>query len=434
MTTDFDFDDEPTNDEEEVVVVEEEAPSRSPLRAILLIVLAVVLVCCLGALALRTLGGNLVANLPIPGLGAPEVEAPVIVPEEEEATAPAEETTEVVVPAPEAEEPSAEEPVPAPGAEETVVTEMPAEEAVEPLEETVEPLEETVEPAEEMVEPMEEETVEPAEEMAEPTVTVVVVPGPTATQTPVLAASPTTEAGPTVVVTTDACQDNDPPVAQDNGPYTAMLGKGQAFITFKATGSSDPDGSIVKYEWDFGDGVTGTGQTATHGYTSAGSYTVTLTVTDNCGATGQSTTQATIVGRTPPANNNNDVSAPATATAPPPATAAAQPASVTVGFCYLVQPGNTLFGIAQNYGVSLEDLAEINRVSSDYLVAVGQGIFIPTGEINPGGRNVYQVQSGDTLTGIASQCGLSVTALASANNIAKDANLVPGQFIVIPTQ
>ena len=54
-------------------------------------------------------------------------------------------------------------------------------------------------------------------------------------------------------------------------------------ITFDASASYDPDGTVVSYAWDFGDGTTSTGITATHSYATEGSYTVTLQVTDNDG-------------------------------------------------------------------------------------------------------------------------------------------------------
>jgi hypothetical protein len=52
-------------------------------------------------------------------------------------------------------------------------------------------------------------------------------------------------------------------------------------VAFNASGSYDPDGTIVSYSWDFGDLATGSGVTTSHRFTSPGTYNVTLTVTDN---------------------------------------------------------------------------------------------------------------------------------------------------------
>ncbi|MCW3134380.1 MAG: phospholipase D-like domain-containing protein [Methanophagales archaeon] len=56
-------------------------------------------------------------------------------------------------------------------------------------------------------------------------------------------------------------------------------------ITFEASNSTDPGGTIEEYEWDFGDGENAEGEIVTHSYPSSGNYTVKLTVTDNEEAT-----------------------------------------------------------------------------------------------------------------------------------------------------
>jgi poly(hydroxyalkanoate) depolymerase family esterase len=56
-------------------------------------------------------------------------------------------------------------------------------------------------------------------------------------------------------------------------------------VDFDGSGSSDPDGSIASYGWDFDDGSTATGETTSHSWDSTGTYSVVLTVTDDDGAT-----------------------------------------------------------------------------------------------------------------------------------------------------
>ena len=63
---------------------------------------------------------------------------------------------------------------------------------------------------------------------------------------------------------------------------------------FDATGSTDSDGTIASYAWDFGDGVTADTATASHTYAEAGTYNVKLTVTDNEGEITELTKQVTV--------------------------------------------------------------------------------------------------------------------------------------------
>src|SRR5207302_1027719 len=75
---------------------------------------------------------------------------------------------------------------------------------------------------------------------------------------------------------------NQPPVAVAGGPYS---GAGANTIRFDGSGSYDPDNNLpLSYAWTFGDGGAGTGATPTHVYVAAGTYSVTLSVTDAKGA------------------------------------------------------------------------------------------------------------------------------------------------------
>ena len=84
---------------------------------------------------------------------------------------------------------------------------------------------------------------------------------------------------------------NQPPVASAGADRTVMVNQA---VSFSSTGSSDADGSISAYVWNFGDGSSASGASASKTYAAAGAYTVTLTVTDNAGATASDAAVVTV--------------------------------------------------------------------------------------------------------------------------------------------
>ncbi|MBU1914923.1 MAG: PKD domain-containing protein, partial [Candidatus Thermoplasmatota archaeon] len=85
-----------------------------------------------------------------------------------------------------------------------------------------------------------------------------------------------------------------PPVARFT-PTASYLN-----VAVDGSASSDADGTIVSYDWTFGDGSIASGMTASHSYAAAGTYTITLTVTDNDGLTGSTSQQVTVTLPPPP--------------------------------------------------------------------------------------------------------------------------------------
>jgi LysM repeat protein len=104
---------------------------------------------------------------------------------------------------------------------------------------------------------------------------------------------------------------------------------------------------------------------------------------------------------------------------------------------YVVMPGDTLFSIAQFYGVSVEDLAARNGIVNVNVLEVGQELVIPVEGAAPpqapvSGEQTYVVQAGDNLFRIALRYNMSFETVAAYNNIPWPYHVYAGQEIKIP--
>lgn len=96
---------------------------------------------------------------------------------------------------------------------------------------------------------------------------------------------------------------------------------------------------------------------------------------------------------------------------------------------YTVKSGDSLWSISRKFGVSVDELKKVNNLSSN-LLKIGQNLIIP-GKKNNTSSNEYVVKKGDTLYGIANKYNVSVDNLKSYNNLSTD-SLSIGQIIKIP--
>ncbi|MGB4265655.1 MAG: SafA/ExsA family spore coat assembly protein, partial [Limnochordia bacterium] len=108
-------------------------------------------------------------------------------------------------------------------------------------------------------------------------------------------------------------------------------------------------------------------------------------------------------------------------------------------FAYIVQPGDTMFFIAQRFGVSLDALIAANpQIPNPNMIIPGQTVCVPTAAPPPPGdcppnTFVYVVQPGDTMFFIAQRFGVSLNALIAANPQIPNPNLIfPGQRVCVP--
>src|SRR5258708_3751609 len=105
---------------------------------------------------------------------------------------------------------------------------------------------------------------------------------------------------------------------------------------------------------------------------------------------------------------------------------------------HVVQAGETLTSIANYYGVSIDAIVAANKLASADAIFVGQRLIIPlggssTGAVAPSSQpGTYTVQPGDTLSGIANKLGVSVDDLITVNKINDPALIQIGQVLKIP--
>ncbi len=105
-------------------------------------------------------------------------------------------------------------------------------------------------------------------------------------------------------------------------------------------------------------------------------------------------------------------------------------------YTYTIQPGDTLFRIALNHGLTTQELAAANGIINHSLIYAGQTLFIPEesnhSTFQAAASTLHLVAPGDTLFKIAVRYGLSTHAVAQANNIENYDLVFTGQTLIIP--
>ena len=111
----------------------------------------------------------------------------------------------------------------------------------------------------------------------------------------------------------------------------------------------------------------------------------------------------------------------------------------TNGFYYTIRPGDTLFALSQQFGVGVDEIIRANPGIDPNRLQIGQTICIPrpvtpTPPIPPCPTGFYYtIRPGDTFFGISNQFGVSIDALLRANPGVDPNNLQIGQIICIPS-
>ena len=169
-------------------------------------------------------------------------------------------------------------------------------------------------------------------------------------------------------------------------------------VSFDGTSSYDPDGTIVGYAWDFGDGSTGSGATPTHSYSIAGTYAVKLNVTDNSGSTQVSTQTVTINDRPPTVT----LTLSATTTTP------AQAVILTISAS---DPDGTIAATTVNWGDGTSDTISGPPTTDSHTYSLASGTSSKTYTVSVTARD----NSGSTFS--ATSNPITVQPIQSSSNV-----------------
>lgn len=96
---------------------------------------------------------------------------------------------------------------------------------------------------------------------------------------------------------------------------------------------------------------------------------------------------------------------------------------------YTVLPGNTLWGIANFFGTTVDEIIKLNNLTEPELIYPDMVLKIPVDR--PSAPRYYAVRPEDTLYGIASRYSLDVNDLARINNLANPNMIYPGQILML---
>jgi PKD repeat protein len=140
-------------------------------------------------------------------------------------------------------------------------------------------------------------------------------------------------------------------------------------LFFNASASIAPSGrSVVSYDWTFGDGGTASGATVSHSFATAGSYRVTLTVTDSRGATGATDTSVTVANSQPTASFLFSPSTPSTNTPvffDASASRATVPGRTLVSYDWIFGDGSTGSGVTTSHSYTFASTFTVSLTVTD---------------------------------------------------------------------